>query len=99
MLRSLSGRSHEVITGVVLLFPNRPPVEFAETTSVEFAVLQDAEIDAYVATGEPMDKAGSYGIQSMGGLFVRGVRGDYYNVVGFPLHRFANALVGIYGQP
>eukprot|EP00965_Chrysotila_dentata_P000741 23181-Pleurochrysis_carterae.AAC.1 len=55
---------------------------------VEFAPLDPALIDAYIATGEPMDKAGSYGIQGLGGVFVKGIRGCYQNVVGFPLHRF-----------
>mmetsp|Transcript_56789 Transcript_56789/g.123484 ORF Transcript_56789/g.123484 Transcript_56789/m.123484 type:complete len:215 (-) Transcript_56789:248-892(-) len=93
MLIGLSGTSHQVCTGVALLYgcgEGNSPNEhvFAETTEVEFAPLDPALIDAYIATGEPMDKAGSYGIQGLGGVFVKGIRGCYQNVVGFPLHRF-----------
>ena len=59
---------------------------------MEFAPLSEKEVAAYVQTGEPMDKAGSYGIQGKGGLLVRGIKGDYFNVVGFPLHRFASLV-------
>lgn len=69
-----------------------PVVAFAEETQVEMAALSAAEIWAYIGTGEPMDKAGAYGIQGRGGALVRGIRGDYYNVVGLPLHRFAAEL-------
>lgn len=98
VLKLLSGRKHEVITGVSITFADRPPVEFFETTEVEFATLSEKEIASYVATREPMDKAGSYGIQGVGGVFVTGIKGDYYNVVGFPLHRFAVEIAKAFSQ-
>jgi septum formation protein len=64
----------------------------AETTSVTFRHLTDAEIEAYIATGDPMDKAGSYGIQGRPALFVSGIVGDYFNVMGLPLHRLGQML-------
>ncbi len=87
LLALLAGRSHEVWTGVCLRGPTDDETCFAERTEVEFAPLTDAEIEAYVATGSPLDKAGAYGIQDdWGAVFVSGIRGDYYNVVGLPLH-------------
>ncbi len=89
MLRRLSGRTHTVYTGVALIHPGsqREIVDY-EATRVTFAPLSDAEIDAYVATGSPLDKAGAYGIQDdYGAVFIRRIEGDYYNVVGLPLHR------------
>ena len=65
---------------------------FFDATQVEFAPLPPALIDEYVASGEPMDKAGSYGIQGVGGAFVKGILGCYHNVVGFPLHRFCTEV-------
>lgn len=91
MLETLSGRTHEVYTGVALLYLNEKDEElvFYERTHVRFGQLDALEIEAYVAGGSPMDKAGAYGIQDdMGALFVRAIDGDYYNVVGFPLYRF-----------
>ena len=79
MLRALSGRHHQVYTGVAVLAAGE------EYTHVEFRALTDEEIDAYVATGEPMDKAGAYGIQGRACTLIRGIRGDYYNVVGLPV--------------
>ncbi len=88
MLRSLSGRTHRVITGVVALrLPDGSTRRAAETTNVTFAALTDREIDDYVATGEPMDKAGAYGIQERAGRFVARIEGCYFNVVGLPLAR------------
>lgn len=93
-LRRLSGMTHTVYTGIVLQHrASDRTVTAAEATDVTFATLDDDEIAAYVATGSPMDKAGSYGIQdSFGALFVAGIRGDYYNVVGLPLRRFYQLL-------
>jgi len=107
MLQSLSGRVHQVYTGVALVYSNQvtgangdehPNASnrkgfhqhiFHERTDVTFGSLTDEEIRAYVESGSPMDKAGSYGIQDdLGALFVARVEGDYYNVVGFPLFRF-----------
>jgi septum formation protein len=68
-------------------------VSFAESTSVQFETLSRATIDAYVATGEPFDKAGAYGIQGVGGSFVSRIDGCYFSVVGFPVHRFCKEVV------
>lgn len=89
MLHRLSGRTHEVYTGFALLQKpgNRAVVEH-ERTIVHFAELQSDEIKAYVATGEAMDKAGGYGIQGRAALFIDRIEGCYFNVVGFPLHKF-----------
>lgn len=84
MLTALSGRSHEVYTGMAVLSGGKA-LTHAECTRVEFRVLTEAEIRAYVATGEPMDKAGAYGIQGKACVFIRGIQGDYYNVVGLPV--------------
>ena len=98
MLASLSGSSHEVATGVALVYPPRGGsgepeiVTFVETTCVDFADLSASVIDTYVASGEPFDKAGGYGIQCKAGAFVTGIRGCYWNVVGFPMHRFCATL-------
>ncbi len=94
MLRSLSGRVHEVYTGVCVMFPDGCRECFSEETLVEFFELTDEEIAAYAATGEPMDKAGAYGIQGRGALLVKGIKGDYYNVMGLPVARLARVLKG-----
>jgi septum formation protein len=65
---------------------------FVEVTSVDFCELSASAIERYIASGEPMDKAGSYGIQGLGGTFVTGIRGCYHNVVGFPMHRFCKEI-------
>ncbi len=95
MLSALSGRTHEVYTGVCLLgrcggAPFRHT--FFEKTIVEFYPMTDAEIRAYVNTGDPMDKAGAYGIQSGCGRYIRGICGDYNNVVGLPLSGLYHAM-------
>jgi septum formation protein len=90
ILSDLSGRTHRVVTGVALVVgpKDKPQVrQFYETTEVTFATLSSALIEAYVETGEPMDKAGAYGNQGMGGALVEGIRGCYWNVVGLPMHR------------
>lgn len=84
MLRALSGRSHKVLTGVTVMGP-KGMESHCEETVVRFKKLSEKEIDCYVATGEPMDKAGGYGIQGLAAMFVTGIEGDYYNVVGLPL--------------
>ena len=91
MLRRLAGRTHTVITGVCIAQEKRE-ITFAERTSVRFLPLDDALINAYVATGEPLDKAGAYGIQGRGAVLVRAIRGDYTNVVGLPLPRLCAIL-------
>ena len=84
MLRRLSGREHQVMTGLTVMCGDQ-----AETTTVvttlRFRQLSDEEILAYIATGEPMDKAGAYGIQGLAAMFVVGIDGDYYNVMGLPV--------------
>ncbi len=84
MLRLLSGRTHRVITGVAVVTTRRVEVA-AEVTGVSFLTLSDEEIAAYVATGEPMDKAGAYGIQGRAARWIPRVEGCYFNVVGLPL--------------
>ena len=88
MLRQLSGGVHKVHTGLALIrMPQRTERVIEEVTNVHFAKLSDAEIDDYIATGEPFDKAGAYGIQSLGGRYVTRVEGCYFNVMGMPLAR------------
>ena len=92
MLRALSGRTNQVATGVCIV-RGQQIESFVEVTDVSFYELSDAEIDRYVATGEPLDKAGAYGIQGTGGrMLVRGITGDFYNVVGLPIARVARAI-------
>jgi len=91
MLSRLSGRTHTVYTGVTVLQGRRRLTEH-EATAVRFRLLTRAEIDAYIATGEPMDKAGAYGIQELGGLLVEGIDGDYFNVMGLPICRLGQML-------
>ncbi|WP_424955129.1 Maf family protein [Jeotgalibacillus salarius] len=91
MLRSLSGQTHTVYTGVVLM-KDGIATSFAEKTSVTFWPLSEKEISDYAATEDPYDKAGAYGIQSGGALFVKEITGDYYAVVGLPLARLKREL-------
>ena len=84
ILRLLSGRTHRVITGVALVTAERAEVA-AEVTSVKFLTLSDEEIAAYIATGEPMDKAGAYAIQGRAARWIPRIEGDYFNVVGLPI--------------
>lgn len=91
MLKSLSGKKHSVVTGVCLSLNNKT-CSFSEKTEVEFYPLSDSEISSYIMTGEPMDKAGAYGIQGLGGLFVKGINGDFYNVVGLPVARLKREI-------
>ena len=91
MLRSLSGRDHQVMTGVTVL-RGESCVTCTEVTDIHFRELTDREIDAYVATGEPMDKAGAYGIQGGAALFCERMNGDYYNVMGLPVCRLGLIL-------
>lgn len=84
MLTMLSGQTHEVYTGVCVIED--------EETKVTFYEISDEQIDRYIKTGEPMDKAGSYGIQGKAAVFIKGIEGDYYNVVGFPIARFLQEI-------
>ena len=91
MLTALQGRSHEVYTGVTL-YSQSEAVTFFECTQVEFYPMTEVEISEYIDSKEPMDKAGAYGIQGLGARFVKGIRGDYNNVVGLPVGRLYQEL-------
>ena len=91
MLRLLSGRDHQVMTGVTVICGENVQT-FTEVTDIHFRDLSDKEIHAYVATGEPMDKAGAYGIQGGAALFCTHMVGDYYNVMGLPVCRLGQLL-------
>ena len=94
MLRALSGKTHQVATGVCIV-QNAQVSSFVDITDVNFYELSDREIDAYIATGEPMDKAGAYGIQgAYGRMLVERIDGDFYNVVGLPIAKVVRALQG-----
>lgn len=85
MLRRLSGRSHQVYTGVTIIEENGNVKTFYKCTEVEMYNNDDNTLMSYILTGEPMDKAGAYGIQGIGAMLVRGINGDYNNVVGLPI--------------
>ena len=91
MLALLSGRAHQVMTGVTVLRGEKSET-FTEVTELHFRELTEKEISAYVSTGEPMDKAGAYGIQGGGALFCTRLEGDYYNVMGLPVCRLGGVL-------
>ena len=91
MLRMLSGRAHEVYTGITLV-DDAGVLSEAERSVVHFRPLSDAEIRRYIACGEPMDKAGAYGAQGKGALFVRAIEGDFFNVMGLPVCRLGEML-------
>ncbi|KAK3099936.1 hypothetical protein FSP39_012123 [Pinctada imbricata] len=112
MLTKFSGGSHFVCTGVILVAPKASKVykgtqsiddfsitEFDSRTEVFMSKLSQEVIDAYVETGESFDKAGGYGIQAVGGTLIEGIKGDYFNVMGFPLHKFCVELMKIYNRP
>ena len=93
MLSALSGRTHEVLTGVTLCRGERTETR-TERTAVTFRALGDEEKRSYIRGGEPMDKAGAYGAQGKAALFIRGIEGDYFNVMGLPLHLLGEMLAG-----
>ena len=98
MLTMLQGRGHEVYTGVTILYEEngeRKMLTFHEKTTVHFYPMTDAQIREYVATGDPMDKAGAYGIQGFCARYIRGIEGDYNNVVGLPVGRVYQELHGL----
>lgn len=84
MLRLLSGRTHKVVTGCCIISKGKCET-FSQITEVEFYPLSDSEIDSYILTHEPDDKAGAYGIQGKGALLVKKINGDYFNIVGLPV--------------
>jgi len=92
MLVRLAGRDHVVVTGLALAAPGGGVESGVDTTRVRMRWFDDAAARAYVASGEPMDKAGAYGIQGRGGALVRGVEGDYFTVMGFPVSLFIDLL-------
>ena len=91
MLKSLSGKTHSVITGCAIVNGKRQK-SFSVETTVKFLELDDSQINEYIATNEPFDKAGAYGIQGFGSLLVEGICGDYFNVVGLPVSRLNTEL-------
>ena len=99
MLKSLSGRTHEVYTGVTFVFMSEDgrvgEYSFHEKTEVEVYELSEADIDAYVDSGDPLDKAGAYGIQGAFAKHIKAIKGDYYNVVGLPVGRLHHELCGL----
>lgn len=95
MIGLLQGREHQVYTGVTMIFgPSGERLTFAERTDVHVRMMSREQIARYVATGEPMDKAGTYGIQGYFAAFIEGIRGDYNNVVGLPVERVCRELMG-----
>lgn len=103
MLLSLSGCTHQVVTGVAIawhdpVFGEKKTKTFTASTDVEFYPLTEKEIEAYLDTPEPYDKAGAYGIQERGGLFVKAIQGDYFNVVGLPVARLARELQALWDK-
>jgi septum formation protein len=95
ILRLLSGRTHHVITGVALVTAQRTEVA-AEVTAVKFLTLSEEEIAAYIATGEPMDKAGAYAIQGRAARWIPRIEGDYFNVVGLPIALVSTLLESLH---
>lgn len=98
MLNMLQGKTHQVYTGICIIdTTSGKSVTAYECTSVSFLALSEQEINAYIKTGEPMDKAGAYGIQDLGALLIKGIEGDYFNVVGLPLSRLARLFKEEFG--
>ena len=95
MLRLLQGKKHQVITGVTVLLGSTNTLSFAEVTDVSLYPMTDAQIERYIATKEPMDKAGAYGIQGRFAAYVRGIEGDYNNVVGLPIGRLYQEVLSV----
>ena len=91
MLKELSDNTHQVVTGVTILYKDKAET-FSSVADVTFYPLSDEEIDAYVATNEPMDKAGSYAIQGDAAKFIRSIHGDYYTIVGLPIAELYHRL-------
>ncbi len=96
MLKQLQGNTHQVYTGVTILFGEKQKT-FCDTTQVEFYKMEDEEIRTYISSGEPMDKAGAYGIQGKFAGFVKKIDGDYTNVVGLPLGMLYQELKSLHG--
>lgn len=97
ILKSLSDKKHRVITGCAIFYKDKV-ISFSQTTVVEFYNLSKEEIETYVNTGESMDKAGAYGIQGKGAIFVKKIEGDFYNVVGLPISTLYRKLKQLYNE-
>ena len=97
MLELLSGKLHQVYTGVTLSLGEREKT-FSEKTDVEFFLLSDEEIEEYISTSEPYDKAGAYGIQGKASVLIKGIKGDYFNVVGLPVARLKREILEFMGE-
>lgn len=93
MIKSLQGRSHKVYSGIVVMNTAKNVIKQESLcTEVTFSKIKDDEIIEYINTGEPLDKAGAYGIQGIGGIFIKEIKGCYYNVVGLPLNKLKSML-------
>ena len=93
MLKDLSGETHAVITGFALRFPNGRIIEGIEQSKVTFKKLLPEDISWYIHTGEPLDKAGSYGVQGIGTIFIEKIEGDFFNVMGLPIGKIYDILL------
>lgn len=91
MLTSLSGREHDVITGCCVIYGEKC-VSFSSCTKVKFKPMTNKEKETYISTGEPFDKAGAYGIQGCGALYIEGINGDYYTVMGLPVNKLYSTV-------
>lgn len=96
MLTALSGKSHVVLSGVGIIAASRS-MSFCAKTTVRFSPLSEAQIEEYLNSGEPFDKAGAYGIQGQAAKFIEGIDGDYYNVMGLPINRIYRVLRAYFG--
>jgi septum formation protein len=97
MLKMLSGKEHAVVSGIWLWYNGREAVSHA-VTSVSFAPMSDGDIDYYIQTGEPFGKAGAYAIQGIASMWIRGIRGDYFSVVGLPVNRMCELFSEEFGE-
>ena len=98
MLRALQDSTHRVISGVALLCGEREVADF-DSTGVRFAAMNEDEINWYVASGEPSDKAGAYAVQGLASLWIKGLEGDYFNVVGLPVYKLNALCQSFLGKP
>ena len=96
MLGLLAGKTHRVVSGIFLAYHGKTAVSH-EVTEVDFAPMTEEEIDRYIASGEPFGKAGGYAIQGLASLWIREIRGDYFNVVGLPVHRMQTLCKEAFG--
>ncbi len=97
MLHALQGSDHRVVSGIALLWAGNEASDF-DSTVVRFAAMRDEEIDWYVKSGEPSDKAGAYAVQGLASLWIKGLEGDYFNVVGLPVYRLNCLLRSALGK-